>query len=265
MKTFTYNIATFDLIQLMDNVNITLNKKLYSNIEGDITDGYCDAIGDQVIFNFYIDLISNEVILLNNTISNYSYNPNYSQLKKFKLTNTTDNPSEIDYDIYGLHKKRIIEFGELRQIDYYKNYEYSSNTYTNLVLTEYRTYVRDVIGIVQYRNMTVKWYLNDDTIGLTKVYNLKYYSQAEAIQEGIDRRNNMIGFAKTTLLNELKITVGEPTNQSYAFDFLLGVSTQMTYFREGYTQPLRDAVTGSTKSYMTQTIKNKVVTNLSFI
>lgn len=74
----------------------------------------------------------------------------------------------------------------------------------------------------------------------------------------------MMSFANTILLSELKLIVGSPTNQTYAFDFLLGVSTQMNYFKEGYTKPLRDAVSGSTKSYMTQTIKDKVITELTF-
>jgi len=182
----------------------------------------------------------------------------------FRLTGLRSDPSEIDFDLYGLYKKRTITYGELRQIDYYQNYEYSSNTYSNIVLTERRDYTRDGIGIVQFRNLTIDWYLIDDTVGLTKTYNPKYYSQEEAIQEGIDRRNNMIGFAKTTLLNELKGVFGEPTNQMYAFDFLLGSSTQLTYFREGYTQPLRDAVTGSTKGYMLQGIKDKIIIDLSF-
>ena len=185
-------------------------------------------------------------------------------LSNFKLTGIYEDPSSVNFDIQGLHKKRTVIKGELRRIDYYKEFVYSSNTYNDLYLTEYRDYTRDAIGIVQYRTMTVEWYREDETIGLVKEYPLKFYSQEEAIQEGIDRRNNMIAFAKTTLLNGLKDIYGEPTNQTYAFDLLLSVKTQMDYFSQGYTQPLRDAITGSTKPYLTQGIKDNIITELTF-
>jgi len=182
----------------------------------------------------------------------------------FKLTGEIDDPSDIDFDIRGYHKERIITSGELRTVNYYREYIPETQVYNDLIVKEERLYTRDNVGIVQYRTLTITWYMEDDSIGLVKTGTPKYYSYEEAIQEGIDRRNNMISLAKTTLLRELKLIVGEPTNQSYAFDFLLGVSTQMNYFREGYTQPLRDAVANSTKAYLTQDIKTKVIQNLTF-
>jgi len=178
----------------------------------------------------------------------------------FKISGEKTDPSDINYDILGYHKKRTIIKGELRQIDYYRDYIYSSNTYSDLILTEYRDYTRDAIGIVQYRDMNIYWYCEDNTTGTTK-HTVKYYSSEETIQEGIDRRNNMIAFAKTTLLSELKTVYGEPANQSYAFDLLTSVKTQMDYFQQGYTQPLRDAVTASTKFYMGVCQQDKTTIN----
>jgi hypothetical protein len=249
MISYTYTIDNCDLIQLMDDITLSLNKKLYAINEGDAVDGYAEAIGNQVTLNFYSNLTSEEEVILNNTISSYSYNSVYGSLKNFKLTNLNSDPSLIDYDILGLKKKRIITKGELRETGYYKNYIPSSQTYSDLVVFETRDYTRDALGIVQYRTQTTHWILNDNTTGLTKTFT-KYYSPEEAIQEGIDRRTNMIAFAKTTLLSELKAIFGEPTNQSYAFDLLTSVKTQMDYFSQGYTQPLRDAISASTKAYM---------------
>ena len=62
----------------------------------------------------------------------------------------------------------------------------------------------------------------------------------------------------------LKDIYGEPTNQTYAFDLLLGVKTQIDYFIQGYTQPLRDAVSASTKPYLTIGIKEAVIEQLTF-
>lgn len=182
---------------------------------------------------------------------------------QFKINDLTEDPSGIDYDILGFHKKRTIIKGELRQVEYYKNYIQSSNTYSDLVVSEFRDYIRNEIGIVQYRNQTSNWILNDNTTGLTKSF-IKYYTLEEGIQEGIDRRNNMISFAKTALLDGLKAIYGEPANQTYSFDMLTSVRTQMDYFTQGYTQPLRDAVSASTKPYLTVGIKEAIIEQLTF-
>ena len=181
----------------------------------------------------------------------------------FKITGSVADPRDIDYNIKGYFKKRTVVKGELRTIEYYESYDFSGNTYNNLILRESRLFTRDALGIVKSRNMTIEWFLIDDTVGVTK-QQMKYYSQDEEIQEGLDRRNNMISAAKLKLLSELKAVFGEPTNQNYAFDLLLSVSTQMNYYKEGYTQPLRDAINASTKPYLTQTIKDNVNIELTF-
>ena len=45
----------------------------------------------------------------------------------------------------------------------------------------------------------IKWYLEDDSIGMEKT-TTKYYSLVEAIDEGIERRNNMIAATKLIIL-----------------------------------------------------------------
>lgn len=183
----------------------------------------------------------------------------------FKINGSVADPSNINYNIIGLQKKRTIVIGELRKVDYYESYDYTGNTYNNLILTEYRHYVRNEIGIIQYRNMSIDWYCEDDSIGMNKSEFIKYYSPEEAIQEGVDRRNNMISSAKTVLLNGLKPVFGEPTNQMYAFDLLLSIKTQMDYFSQGYTQPLRDAISASTKAYMQiPGLKGAIIEQLTF-
>jgi hypothetical protein len=238
-----------------------LNKRLYAINDGDSVDGYCELYNNEVSFYFNSPLTEEEETTLSAVVSEYAYNSSYGGLKNFKLTNAISDPSLIDYDILGLKKQRTIVKGELREIGYYREYIPSSQTYSDLVVFETREYVRDAIGIVQYRTQNSHWICNDNTTGLTKTF-IKHYSPEEAIQEGIDRRNNMISFAKTTLLAELKNVFGEPANQSYAFDLLTSVKTQMDYFSQGYTQPLRDAVSASTKAYMSEPIKLAVIEQL---
>lgn len=181
----------------------------------------------------------------------------------FAITNNYKNPSKLDYDILGLNKKRTIIKGELRHVEYYKNYDASAKTYSDLVVSEFREYTRDEIGIALYRTQTSNWILNDGTTGLTMNF-IKHYTPEEGIQEGINRRDNMVGFAKTTLLSGLAAIYGVPTNQTYAFDLLTSVKVEIDYFIQGYTQPLRDAISASTKGYMTEGIKVAVIEQLTF-
>jgi hypothetical protein len=74
----------------------------------------------------------------------------------------------------------------------------------------------------------------------------------------------MISFAKTALLDGLKAIYVEPANQTNSVDLLMSVKTQMEYFTQGYTQPLRDAVSASTKPYLTVGIKEAVIEQLTF-
>lgn len=173
--------------------------------------------------------------------------------KKFKLNDSYRSPENLDYDIRGFHKKRTIVKGELLIVEYYRNFD--GTTYSDLIVQETRTYNRNGIGLVQTRNLNIKWYLKDNSIGCEK-NTIKYYTSSEAIDEGIIRRKNIFADAKTHLLE----TIG----QTYAFDFLLSVKTQMDYYIEGYKQPLIDAVNNSTKTYMAAPIKSAVANILTF-
>lgn len=237
--------------QLLDEIENLANIKLYKEVPSDIVDGGVNIIGDIYEFVMYRDLTQQEINNLDSVISSHIPVDNWEDLKKFKLTSSFDDPSEFDYDIFGLHKKRTITFGELRKTEYYRNYD--GVTYSDLVVEETREYIRDVNGLVQYRTQVSKWYLNSGIVGKIKT-TTKYYTLSEAIQEGLDRRGNVIAQAKAYVLSQI--------GQLYSFDLLTGVKNEIQLFLDGYTQPLRDAVQNSTKPYLNQTIKDGIVENL---
>ena len=171
----------------------------------------------------------------------------------YKINNNQIDPSYIDYDILGLHKKRIILKGELKTVEYYRNF--NGVIYSDLVVKETREYIRNPIGLVQYRILKAEYYMTDDVIGLTKSFT-KYYTPQESIQEGIDRRSNIIDDAKIIMLG----TVG----QTYGFDFLNTYKSEIEIYRDGYKQPLLDAVSNTTKPYMTPVIIANVIAALTF-
>jgi hypothetical protein len=120
-------------------------------------------------------------------------------------------------------------------------------------LEEFREYKRDADGLVQNRNLTIKWFLTDDTVGGIK-NTIKYYSPQESIDEGISRRGNVISDTKSYTLEQI--------GRLYSFDLLSSVKLEIDLFMDGYTEPLRDAITNSTKTYLTTDIKNGIIEKL---
>lgn len=174
-------------------------------------------------------------------------------IPKFKVNNSNNSPERLDYDILGLHKKRTIIAGELRLVEYYRNF--NGVTYSDLAVRESRTFTRNGIGLVLYRTLFVEWFLDNDTVGTT-ITSIKYYSPSESIDEGIDRRTNVISDAKIYCLNAI--------GQAYAFDLLLGLKALIEVYRDGYKQPLIDAVNASTKPYLTSQMKTDIINILTF-
>jgi hypothetical protein len=70
--------------------------------------------------------------------------------------------------------------------------------------------------------------------------------------------------AKMSFLNSLKNIHGEPQNQMYAFDLLVGLNNEIKLYEEGYINPLILIIQNSDKAYLTEEIKNNIVSILSF-
>ena len=172
----------------------------------------------------------------------------------FKINGSTECPVDQDYDILGFHKKRTIVKGELVKIEYYRNFD--GTTYSDLIIEENRTFYRDEnSGLAIYRNLNIKWFMDDESVGYEKNAT-KFYSLVEAIDEGISRRNNMIAAAKLVVLGAVGLVNGQ--------DLMVSVANEISLFSNGTTQPLRDAVNNSTKPYLNSTIKALIVTELTF-
>jgi hypothetical protein len=253
MNTYNYIINQYNTEQILDEVKSLLGKKLYASYDGEVVDGGISVNDKDVSLIFFSPLNAQQEQELNNYIANYNYNSNYNNLLHFKINDSFDSPANLDYDIYGLHKKRTITFGELRRTDYYRNYNTNSQVYSDLVVEELRDYTRDVNGLVQFRTQTTNWFLKNGDVGATKV-TTKYYTLPEAIHEGVERRSNVIAQAKAYTLANI--------GQLYSFDLLTGIKNEIQLFLDGYTQPLRDAVSANTKPYLTTQVKEGIIENL---
>lgn len=174
---------------------------------------------------------------------------------QFKLNNSIEDPTSTDYNILGFHKKRLIIKGELIKIDYYRNFNPLNNEYSDLVVSEERVFNRNQIGLVQYRQMNIKWYLKNGEIGCSK-NTIKYYSPTESIDEGKNRRENIISEAKLCVL----LSVG----QSNGFLMLNQLKNQIELYIDGFRQPLIDDVYSIDLPFLNQEIKDNIVEILTF-
>ncbi len=220
-----------------------MNLRLFNNYCDDPTsDGNSYISEDGLILNFNVDLTGSQIIQLNNIIDNYVYNPNYDDLFKFKINQSTEDPSMIDYDIVGLNKKRTIINGELRLVEYYNNYVASSNTYSDLVVVESRDYIKDENGIIKSRNLSSSWLLNNGTTGLT-VTSTKYYTHDDVNLNGnfnaIDVVTNFTcGLTTKGLISKNGITgntlniSSEPSNDDTLTDVLVRASDGTIKYRK---------------------------------
>ena len=149
--------------------------------------------------------------------------------------------------------------GEMYKVEYYRNLNGDPNvieSYSDLILTEYRTYIRDInTALLIYRTQKVEWYLEDETVGETKIQN-KYYQLKDSIQEGVKRRDNVTSYAKLYLLGKIGLING----QILISDLTPYISTYL----QGNHQPLLDAVNNSTELFMTPEVKATTIAILTF-
>jgi hypothetical protein len=166
----------------------------------------------------------------------------------FKLTGTNTSPVDLDYDIYGLHKKRTFVQGELVLTEYYRNYD--GTTYSDLVVDEGREYTRDANNLAQYRTQISRWYLTNDEVGATKT-TTKYYTVHESVAESETRRANLVADAKLYTLSQIGI--------ANCWDFLQSINVEIDLYIQGATQYLKDSIMASTKPYLNETMKGTLV------
>jgi len=182
----------------------------------------------------------------------YNYYMIYDYISDGTTIISADPPTDVDYDILGLFKKRTIVKGELTKVEYYGEYNSTGQTYSRLVVSEDRVYKR-INQMANRREMKIKWYLSDGSVGYEKD-TLKYYSNTEAMVELDTRRSNIISELKINTVGLIMMCSGVTSIQAQAIGkpLLSTYSAEITKYVQGYEQELRDAIANdSTYQYLT--------------
>lgn len=104
-------------------------------------------------------------------------------------------PVDVDYKTgldVRLHPKHTLLHGELQKTEYFRDYDPVEKTHSHPILEVHFVYTRDAAGFAVSRTSTIYWYLSDSTIDTTGKTMVKYYSNLEAVAEGIRRRGNIV-------------------------------------------------------------------------
>lgn len=231
-----------------------IDEEILSNISGKtINSIVCDGASIKIAIS--PDLDANEKILLDTIIQDHKDSIPNNLKYPYKITGDSLDPTKYNINIFGLFREDIFDdMGALVTKNYYKNYD--GTTYSDLVVKdEYAYTYTPPYNLVNYRDETITWYLEDDAIGSVKIIR-KYYTPKNAIIEANTRRENLID--KAQAYGMANITGYDPILQiSEGQKFFLAIKTQLENYRVGVKmQELLDTVQAYAESAVTQQMKD---------
>lgn len=164
-------------------------------------------------------------------------------------------PADQNYDILGLFKQYTFVEGELSKIVYFSKYDFTTETYSDPVVTEYRTYFRQD-DYYYKREIDIFWHRRDGSEGDSKK-TVKMYTPQQAVTAGVRRR--------TYIVDQMKIEIAYMISQTESVDLLTAENMgklllkdyrdQIWDYKQGDTSDLIDAITNdSTHAWLDNVI-----------
>ena len=142
----------------------------------------------------------------------------YDFLSNTPLDNKYEPPLRVDFvtglDI-KLHRKSILVKGECIREEFYQNAVVNPTTgtitYSNLIVKEDTTFVRNYLGFPVMKTSVISYALEDNTFHSTTKTITKMYSALEQINEGKTRRGNLVDNLQMPCIGLISIaTTGSP-------------------------------------------------------
>lgn len=122
----------------------------------------------------------------------------YDFITTKKLRDTTQVPLDLDFRTSltkMLHRKSTLIKGECVKEEYYENCSVDAQgnlTYSNLIVGEHHSFIRDPLGFPVMRNSHLHFYDKNGAESEESKHWTKFYSNLEKIQEGKTRRGNLV-------------------------------------------------------------------------
>jgi len=120
--------------------------------------------------------------------------------------------TNINFNFRGYFKKRNYAVGELRSVEYYRNYNPNTDIYDDLIVKEeFRYYRNSVTGECYLEERNIHWYLNTNEIGYSSMNIKKWYTPEESTKEIETRRSYLIAKSHTFIKEEIAKIYNDPT------------------------------------------------------
>jgi len=168
---------------------------------------------DDVLDIWFSDVLSaGEKTLLDGDTSNPAggllagHDPDSRKSKIFRYAldhhgyNLYEAPVDLDYTsglTRRLHAKRTIVLGEVTNVQWYADYNDSTDTFSDLIIDVSVTYTRNAMGLPLYRDTVRTWYLEDGTAASPTKTTRKYYRGNERTDELERRAKNAVAMMNT--------------------------------------------------------------------
>lgn len=177
----------------------------------------------------------------------------------------------IDYRVLGLHKEEVFDDkGDIVELNLYRNYNDSTDIYSEIAVKETRVYTRDAVtGILKKRVTDIKWYDTEGEVILEKQQITKYYTSKKGFRANKKARKNLLEKASVYLYGAL-IAADSNTAEVNKDDFEELTEIAQSKYIKSTTQPLIDTITNSTdntkpeyRDYITTGIRDTLLTILN--
>lgn len=212
----------------------------------------CDHTSLKVIMENELDTLDEGI--LDNVVQDHKDDTAINILTHFKINNSTDDPRDIDVRIQGFFRDDTFDnLGALTVKSYYRNYD--SGVYSDLVVKDEYVYTyNQYTGLVEYRDETLTFYCEDDSVGITKTFR-KYYDDRMAIIESNMRRQNLTDIAQA--YGKANISGYQPDGTHNGHHFFLQIKLELENYLVGVLkEDLITKIQGMTEDYLTQEIKD---------
>lgn len=158
----------------------------------------------------------------------------YDFLTTKKLRDTSQVPLDLDFRTSltkVLHRKSTLIKGECVKEEYYENCNVDAQgnlTYSNLIVGEHHSFIRDPLGFPVMRNSHLHFYDKNGAESPESKHWTKFYSMLEKIQEGKTRRGNLVDNLQMPCVGLISIAMtGNPVptsavileGRSFLFDY----------------------------------------------
>jgi len=162
-----------------------------------------------------------------------------------------------NYNLLGYHKKASLNIaGDVVTVEFYSEYDEAEELYSELQVKETRVFVKDISDIIIKKTTTIDWYSHSEIVN-TKVL-VRHYLSEEGFLLSKRYKKNLTNKATIWIIKDLIDEFGQATGMANALEFLGDIGKHINLYSMGKKDNLLDAISDSTRTYITAARKTSL-------